>query len=63
MMTLEQVIANKMTLAEVDYAWQRGEIARPVVEQYLDLWNATPGRFTRAYISGATGTIRQADKE
>ena len=61
-MTLEQVIANRMTLDEVDHAWQRGDIDGPTVERYLDLWNATPGRFTRAYIS-ITGTIRQTDKD
>lgn len=61
-MTLEQAIANKMTLAEVDHAWQRGELDGRTVQAYLDLWNATPCRFTRAYIS-ITGTIRQVERE
>lgn len=60
-MTLDQIIAEKMTLDQVDHAWQRGDIDGRTVNAYLDLWNDTPGRFTRAYIS-ITGTIRQETK-
>lgn len=57
-MTLEQVIAAKLTLNEVESKWRYGTISDEVVNAYLELWNATPGRFTVAVLRD--GAIRNS---
>lgn len=49
-----------LSLNDAEREYQYGYITREELDIYLEAWNATPGRFTMAYI--ADGMIRQKDK-
>jgi len=57
MQTLEQVIEARWTLDDLELHYARGLVEADVVRAYLDKWNATRGRFTRAELRD--GRIRQ----
>ena len=57
MRTLEQVIEARWTLDDLELHYTRGIVDENVVKAYLDKWNATRGRFTRAELRD--GRIRQ----
>lgn len=48
---------SKMNLEQVEQQYHYGAVSESAVNEYLDAWNATPGRFTFAYL--ADGAIRQ----
>lgn len=52
-------MANALTFAQIVYrdldtvSWwfAQGAIGPELAQEYVDAWNATPGRFTRAYLT------------
>ena len=52
---------DRMTLNEVDAAYQAGRVDGEALRLWLEKWNSTPCRFSHAYVSG--GSIRTRLKE
>jgi len=51
----------RYSLAQIEQAYQHGNVSDEELQAYLSAWNATPGRFTFAY--WMDGAIRQRDKK
>lgn len=49
------------SLAQIENMYRWGSIGTKEMEEYLKLWNATPGRFTFAY--WMDGAIRQRERK
>ncbi len=48
-MTLPDLLSRNVN--EVERLYQAGRVSEQTVRAWIRLWNATPGRFTRAYLS------------
>ena len=59
-MTNDTLDLSRMTLNEVDAAWNAGRVPDDAVRAWLAEWNATPCRFTVAVLtaSGIRNRVR-----
>jgi hypothetical protein len=52
MLTLQNLLDSRKSLNDIERLARDGAIVEPVIGQWLEEWNGTPGRFTRAVWNG-----------